>query len=87
MQCETAQMLPSSSDGATWQQMTALAPWSQRVNSVGITFNNQIWIATGFDPLNFADYADAWSSADGQPPPTTHPAPISNRWYSITVFG
>ena len=70
-----------SSDGATWQQQVATADWSQRNLSTGTVFNNQLWIAAGADPLNFADYNDARLLAHGANwTQATQQAPFAGRY-------
>jgi hypothetical protein len=83
----------SSSDGATWTQVTANAPWLPRGAIQGsVEFNGRMWLLGGgtYQTLTRgrAYYNDVWSSADGVnwTQATAH-APWAGREYqSVGVF-
>lgn len=52
----------SSSDGVTWTQHTAAAPWEPRQYHDVAVFDDRLWVLEGF---NKANRNDAWHSADG----------------------
>jgi hypothetical protein len=49
----------SSSDGASWVQVTNSARWSARAGFAAVAFNNQMWVLGG------SGFSDVWSSSDG----------------------
>ena len=56
----------SSSDGASWTQMTATAPWSARSGPRLVSFKDQLLLIAGergFTPD--VQLGDVWSSSDG----------------------
>jgi hypothetical protein len=61
----------SSTDGASWIQMTAVAPWGYRVHFPVVAFNGAMWIFGGMEnPINHGGgdayyFDDIWSSTDG----------------------
>ena len=53
-----------SEDGATWTQVTTVAPmWSSRDRHTAVVFDNKIWILGGMRPST--SLSDVWSSPDG----------------------
>lgn len=60
----------NSSDGVTWQRVTANAPWSAR-NTRLVVFRNKLWllgggVIDGHRNLNPDSDRELWSSADGK---------------------
>jgi hypothetical protein len=53
----------SSTDGASWAQIDAAAPYSGRSDTSLVDFNNQLWVIGGHD--FYAPRNDAWFSSDG----------------------
>lgn len=60
----------SSSDGVTWDQVTAKAGFSPRIGAGAVVFQNKMWILGGTENYYFGDEKslknDVWSSADGK---------------------
>jgi hypothetical protein len=54
----------SSTDGVSWTQVTANAPWTARRYHQMVSFNNKLWIIGGTDNQN-TGLGDVWSSTDG----------------------
>lgn len=54
----------SSTDGATWTEQVAEAPWEGRHTAGYAVFGGRMWILGG-DPIQGHYQPDAWSSADG----------------------
>ncbi len=54
----------SSTDGATWTEVVAEAPWEGRHTAGYAVFGERMWILGG-DPIQGYYQPDAWSSADG----------------------
>lgn len=55
----------SSSDGASWFQVTPNAPWSARMEMAMGVFSNRMWMLGGSIFSNGAYSAEVWSSPDG----------------------
>jgi hypothetical protein len=57
----------SSSDGVTWTETTANAPWGNRYGHYTIAYNNKLWIMGGQTMLGTPTtfYNDVWNSSDG----------------------
>jgi N-acetylneuraminic acid mutarotase len=53
----------SSTDGASWAQIDAAAPYSGRSGTSLVDFNNQLWVIGGHD--FYSPRNDAWFSSDG----------------------
>ncbi len=60
----------SSRDGATWNQVTAAAPWSARIAGGVVVFQDKLWLLGGTENYYFGDATslknDVWYSEDGQ---------------------
>jgi hypothetical protein len=60
----------SSTDGASWTQVTAKAGWSPRIAAALVEFRGRMWILGGTEDYYFGDRNslknDVWSSADGR---------------------
>jgi hypothetical protein len=59
----------SSSNGASWTQATAAAPWTARLGAAGVVFNNKMWFIGGIqgfgsDSTN-TPLSDVWNTTDG----------------------
>jgi hypothetical protein len=52
-----------STDGVTWRQVTASAPWAPRGWHAGTVFDGEMWVASGLTDGGNAN--DVWSSPDG----------------------
>jgi hypothetical protein len=61
----------SSSDGVTWTQTTANAPWGQRNLSVTMVHDNKLWVMGGQTLPEYVPgypeefYNDVWNTSDG----------------------
>ena len=57
----------SSSDGVSWTEATAHAPWSVRSDFQAVVFNNKIWVIGGsaLGSNGYEGSNDVWSSSDG----------------------
>ena len=74
----------TSTDGATWKQVTAKAEWSARTNAGFAVLGDRLWVVGG------AGQSDAWSSADGrdwQRAPGEIPGPPRGAGYSAVFQG
>jgi hypothetical protein len=60
----------SSTDGATWDQISKNAGWTPRIASGVVAFKGKMWILGGTDNHYFGDKKslknDVWASADGK---------------------
>ena len=79
----------ASTDGATWELITAAAQWSRRGIILGqVVYNNQMWVIGGglYDTPTYLN--DVWSSPDGVTWTCLNPnAPWAGRHYhNIFVF-
>ena len=54
----------SSSDGISWNQSIANAPWSARYSHASYVMGGKIWVVGGTDGTHL--FNDVWSSFDGQ---------------------
>jgi len=52
-----------STDGVTWQLVTAEAPWDKRNLAGAAVHDGKMWIAGGISTTS--SYSDVWSSSDG----------------------
>ncbi|HPP51477.1 MAG TPA: hypothetical protein PK777_00895 [Thermoguttaceae bacterium] len=55
----------NSSDGKTWTNATAAAPWPGRNYHNVAVFDNRIWILGGYSPDKGRNLNDVWYSPDG----------------------
>jgi hypothetical protein len=56
----------SSSDGITWDQATAHAPWSSRAYHQVLSFDNKLWVLGGGNYLShYWSSNEVWNSSDG----------------------
>ncbi len=58
----------SSTDGASWTQLTANAPWGKREGQAALYFKNKLWVISGKSDIkgyNTPEKNDVWSSTDG----------------------
>ena len=53
-----------STDGANWQQATAEAGWSARINHTSLSFANKMWVLGGTEDYIIREN-DVWFSTDG----------------------
>ena len=60
----------SSTDGVTWEQVTAAAGWTPRLAAGLVEFRGRLWMLGGTENYYFGDDKslknDVWSSADGK---------------------
>lgn len=59
----------SSSDGVTWTEETAAAPWSPRAWSSSIVYRGRMWVIGGWNNEpggGSKNWGDVWHSADGK---------------------
>ena len=63
----------SSSDGVTWEEVTADAPWSARWGHSSVVFDGKLWVIGGISNGSYLD--DVWSSTDGA------------TWTQVTIAG
>jgi len=80
----------SSSDGATWKQVSKNAGWSPRIAAGAVVFKGRMWVLGGTEDYYFGDEKslknDVWSSADGKLwKQETAAAPWSPRAYHAAV--
>jgi len=79
----------SSSDGKTWTQVTAKAPWAPRAFHGAVVFQGKIWVFGGgnYQP-SYQGFNDVWSSPDGVnwTKVTEHAAWDPRIWFSSVVF-
>jgi uncharacterized protein affecting Mg2+/Co2+ transport len=54
-----------SSDGASWTQATANAPWPKRSSFGALFLNNKLWVLGGSNFTGVGALNDVWSSVDG----------------------
>lgn len=79
----------SSSDGKTWKQETANAPWSARAYHQAVVLNDRIFVLGGGNYVpDYHAKNDVWSSADGVHwENMTKNAPWHERlWFSSVVY-
>lgn len=79
----------SSSDGATWVQATAHAPWAPRAYHAALSFKGKLWVLGGGNYLpTYLGYNDVWKSDDGVNwTRVTDHAPWPHRiWFSAVVY-
>jgi hypothetical protein len=89
-----------STDGETWNEVTAAAGWSPRLAAAVVEFKGQLWLLGGTENYYFGDERslknDVWSSPDGKTwtqatehagwaPRAYHQAAVLNE--RIYVFG
>jgi len=55
----------SSTDGVTWQEEVADAPWGARMRIAGTVFDGKMWIVGGVTGYSSGEKSDVWSSSDG----------------------
>jgi hypothetical protein len=87
---EASREVWSSSDGATWDRVTASAGWCPRIAAGAVVFQGRMWILGGTEDYYFGDETslknDVWSSADGKNwTQETPSAPWSPRAYHAAV--
>jgi len=78
-----------SSDGTTWKQAIANAPWSPRAYHQAVVLNDRIYVFGGGNYVpEYQAVNDVWSSADGVHwVPETDAAPWHPRlWFSSVVY-
>jgi hypothetical protein len=74
----------SSTDGLTWTQATANAPWAERGGHTSVVFNNRLWVIGGYS--GGSNRNDVWSSVDGVTwTQATGAAPWAARWNHTSV--
>ena len=79
----------SSSDGKTWKQETANAPWSPRAYHQAVVMNGKIWVMAGGNYVpEYHAKNDVWCSEDGVHwEQVTENAPWSPRlWFSAVEY-
>lgn len=55
----------ASSDGVTWERLTADAAWSPRFFAPLQVYNNNLYMLGGFDNVHFQNLDEVWVSSDG----------------------
>jgi len=79
----------TSTDGASWRQVTAHAPWAPRAYHAALVFDGKIWVYGGGNYWpKYLGYNDVWNSSDGiHWTKVTDHAPWSARiWFSSVVY-
>jgi hypothetical protein len=55
-----------SEDGAHWTEVTAAAPWHERLWFSAVTYRDRIWVLGGWSSPPYTNWGDVWYSADGK---------------------
>jgi hypothetical protein len=55
-----------SSDGVTWQQVTASAAWSPRLWFSALAYRDHLWVLGGWSNNPSKNWGDVWYSRDGK---------------------
>lgn len=56
----------SSTDGKSWEQLTADAAWARRANFSTYIYNNKLFVVGGLASVPQKEFADIYSSNDGE---------------------
>lgn len=56
----------SSADGVHWEQVTAAAPWHERLWFSAVVYRDRIWVLGGWSNNPAQNWGDVWYSADGR---------------------
>jgi len=78
----------SSTDGKTWELVTASAPWSPRAFHAAVAMNGRLWVLGGgsYTP-EYHSLSDVWSSEDGKSWVKEVDAPWPSRlWFSAVTY-
>lgn len=54
-----------SSDGYTWELVTASAPWKPRMWPSTVVYDGRLYVVGGFSNRDVENFSDIWSSANG----------------------
>ena len=73
----------NSTDGVTWNLVTANAPFSGRVRHNLVVFRHKLWLIAGKNPTSFLN--DIWSSTDGKNWTQAAPPQALSPRYSSTL--
>jgi hypothetical protein len=56
----------SSSDGVTWEKVSAGAPWPARIWFSGVAYRGRLWVLGGWSNKPSRNWNDVWHSPDGK---------------------
>jgi len=75
-----------STDGTSWTQTTAAAPWINRAGHTSVVHDGKIWVMGGYDNHYLELYNDVWNTIDGTNwTLVTAMAPWMNRNFHTSV--
>ena len=55
-----------SNDGVHWEQVTAAAPWQERIWFSSVVYRDRLWVLGGWSNRPSQNWDDVWHSSDGK---------------------
>ena len=75
-----------SEDGKTWEQVTANAPWHERLWFSAVVYRDHLWVLGGWSNHPSTNWGDAWYSRDGKTWKQYQPKRMWNARHEHSAF-